>query len=428
MSPESLRSPKDIMIGERTLEEILKNHEDWVKMGCPESKNNMRANLYGADLEGTDLSGANLFNADLGEARLSYCDLSGANLRKANLDGALMHDCDLCQADMSESSMYKVDLRDSNLTKSDLTGTRLQSSCLDHAVFQKANLLGADLRDTSICDAVLCEAVLCNADLSGSTLEKSELMDADLSYANLAGTKLYEDDMTRADLHGACLNKVHVHETVFCEADLSGAVLSYSWIDNGDFKDANLQSCDSKCNSFEWDKLGPDPSEEACLKQESDKVRRFSSSDVFCLFSFESEKYGTVPCTVTYDQQAKNIMIAFADGGDDVSAKKIMMDIFGTDVFKYGDEACGSDWIGHTPPKAEFSEECAVHVAEYVEAEYLSHKARGEDGRISDIGKSIEAMKIKSDIIKKIRQSEPYFAEKGFVSPVRDADDKKSLR
>ena len=72
-----MRNPKDIKIGEFTLEEILERHKHWRYEDC-DGWQDMRANLYGA----------NLYGANLSRADLSRADLSGANLYGANLYGA----------------------------------------------------------------------------------------------------------------------------------------------------------------------------------------------------------------------------------------------------------------------------------------------------------------------------------------------------
>ena len=72
-----MREPKDIKIGEFTLEEILERHKHWWGEDC-EGWQYMRANLSGADLSGADLSRADLYRADLSRANLSRADLSGA--------------------------------------------------------------------------------------------------------------------------------------------------------------------------------------------------------------------------------------------------------------------------------------------------------------------------------------------------------------
>ena len=82
-----MRNPKDIKIGEFTLEEILERHKHWWDEDC-DGWRDMRANLSRANLSRADLSGANLSIANLSRANLSRADLSGANLYGANLSGA----------------------------------------------------------------------------------------------------------------------------------------------------------------------------------------------------------------------------------------------------------------------------------------------------------------------------------------------------
>ena len=59
-----MREPKDIKIGEFTLEEILERHRHWWFEDCDGWKD-MRANLSRANLSGANLSGANLSGANL---------------------------------------------------------------------------------------------------------------------------------------------------------------------------------------------------------------------------------------------------------------------------------------------------------------------------------------------------------------------------
>ena len=72
-----MRQPKDIKIGELTLEEILERHKHWWDEDC-EGWETMRANLSRADLSRANLSGADLSRADLYGADLSGANLSGA--------------------------------------------------------------------------------------------------------------------------------------------------------------------------------------------------------------------------------------------------------------------------------------------------------------------------------------------------------------
>ena len=84
-----MRKPKDIKIGNYTLEEILERHQHWLNKDC-ENWENMQADLHDADLHDADLRGADLHCADL-----SGADMSGADLRGANSDGVNLYNVDL---------------------------------------------------------------------------------------------------------------------------------------------------------------------------------------------------------------------------------------------------------------------------------------------------------------------------------------------
>ena len=86
------------------LNEIIENHLHWI-MEDIDGWENMRADLYGANLSSADLSGADLSRANLSRANLSRADLSSANLSRANLYGA-----DLSRADLSGANLSGANL------------------------------------------------------------------------------------------------------------------------------------------------------------------------------------------------------------------------------------------------------------------------------------------------------------------------------
>jgi hypothetical protein len=85
-----LRDPKDIIIRDTTLADILARHLRWIQNGWKDGDGASRANLSGANLSRANLSGANLSRANLSGANLSRADLSGADLSDANLSGAIL--------------------------------------------------------------------------------------------------------------------------------------------------------------------------------------------------------------------------------------------------------------------------------------------------------------------------------------------------
>ena len=71
-----MRKPSEVIINGKTLEEILENHNHWLRKDVKDWKS-MRANLSRVDLSG---------------AKLRYANLSGADLRGANLCDADFRD------------------------------------------------------------------------------------------------------------------------------------------------------------------------------------------------------------------------------------------------------------------------------------------------------------------------------------------------
>ena len=106
-----MRKPNDIIVNEKPLNEILENHNHWLRRdvkGFGSMRANLsRANLSCANLRYANLSRTNLRGANLSEADLRDANLDGANLRGANLDGANLRDANLYSA-----NLYSADLRD----------------------------------------------------------------------------------------------------------------------------------------------------------------------------------------------------------------------------------------------------------------------------------------------------------------------------
>jgi uncharacterized protein YjbI with pentapeptide repeats len=96
---------------EEELKKILENHQHWFLEDCV-GWENMRANLYYANLEGANLYYANLYGANLEGANL-YCanlkgaNLYGANLKGANLEGASLECANLEGANLKEKEKFR---------------------------------------------------------------------------------------------------------------------------------------------------------------------------------------------------------------------------------------------------------------------------------------------------------------------------------
>ena len=121
-----MRKPNEIIVNGKTLNEILENHNHYLRRDV-KGLAGMRANLRYANL-----SRAKLRYANLSRATLRGANLSDADLRNANLDGANFRDADLRDADLSYANLGGANLRDADLRNANLRG---------------ANLSDADLRD-----------------------------------------------------------------------------------------------------------------------------------------------------------------------------------------------------------------------------------------------------------------------------------------
>ena len=121
-----MRKPNEIIVNGKTLNEILENHNHYLKRDV-KGWESMRANLSRANL-----SDANLGDAYLRNANLSYADLSYANLGVANLSYANLSYADLSYADLIYANLSVANIRYANLDGANIDG---------------ANLRDADLRD-----------------------------------------------------------------------------------------------------------------------------------------------------------------------------------------------------------------------------------------------------------------------------------------
>ena len=116
-----MRKPNEIIVNGKTLNEILDNHNHYLKRdvkGLSSMRANLRdvnlrdADLRNADLRDADLRNANLRNANLSRANLRGANLRNADLRNANLGWANFRDADLSYANLGGANLRDADLRD----------------------------------------------------------------------------------------------------------------------------------------------------------------------------------------------------------------------------------------------------------------------------------------------------------------------------
>lgn len=119
-----LREPDEIMIGKKSLAEIIENHKHWLKEDCSEWVV-MRANLSYADLSYVNFKYVNL----------SYTNFCGANLKGANFNGASICYADFTSANLNSTHFGDANLKGASLNYTNLDGVSFYNANLDEAIF-----------------------------------------------------------------------------------------------------------------------------------------------------------------------------------------------------------------------------------------------------------------------------------------------------
>ena len=163
-----MRKPSEVIINGKTLEEILENHNHWLRRDV-EGWEEMRANLDGADISNTDLRFANLKYASLNDVNFYKSDLKGANLCQT-----LLRHTNLSYADFREATLNDADIFNSNLSYADFGNASLVGAYLP-----RSNLTRADFQGANLCWTHLCSCVFCDTDLR----------DCNFMYSNLRGSE-----------------------------------------------------------------------------------------------------------------------------------------------------------------------------------------------------------------------------------------------
>jgi uncharacterized protein YjbI with pentapeptide repeats len=126
----------------------------------------------------------------------------------------------------------------------DLSNHNLQFIDFTDAWLEQVNFSGCDLTGADFTGAVLARANFTGANLNGANFSKANLgkasfLNADLAFAKLDGAIVNDTDFTGASLIHADLIKLEGTE----QAKFSKTIFSHAKLDNWDFKETDLTSC-----------------------------------------------------------------------------------------------------------------------------------------------------------------------------------------
>lgn len=152
---------------------------------------------------------------------------------------------------------------------------------------------------------------------------------------------------------------------------------------------------------------------EKCLIAENGNVRVFISQDgTSCSTAYYSEKQGNVkPCTVTLNKRLGTITVGMEDGGKQVSAKKLVEEVWGS-------KAGGRPGVAGGPREEKMTEEDLQKIANL--ANERLNEARGTDETLDNILDIISKENDKHHTIQEIEKTVSDRTRKGINDTVAE--------
>ena len=185
-----MREPKDIKIGDYTLEEILERHQHWLNRDC-ENWESMRADLHDADLH---------------DANMSYTNMRGIDMRGANMKGANMHGADISYVNIRYTNLHDVNMSYANMHDADMSGTNMNGVDMRYANMHGVDMRGANMRGVDMCGADISYANMHGAYMRGTNMRNANMRYGDISYTNMRGV-----DMSGTNMNGVNMSYANMH-------------------------------------------------------------------------------------------------------------------------------------------------------------------------------------------------------------------------
>lgn len=263
----SRRSPKNVMIGDKSLEQILSRYGEYLDVmesftydhdeKFPEIMKRLKKEISKfKDLPlvhkmNTSLSsisksmilslhGLDLHNVDLHDANLSLIDFSNVNLDKANLSGANLEGSILSFVSMNNANLNKAKLNDVYMhqvisSKTKLTNVIMPYCTIEQSAFYYCDFHSSVIDRSSICNSSFyscnCNRVeFCGTVFDGSYISTSTFVRANLFEASLE--KLFiADDLDR--IYSEAINVPHIPY----KCPVEGSFIGWKKVCTGNFNE-----------------------------------------------------------------------------------------------------------------------------------------------------------------------------------------------
>ena len=169
------------------LNDILKQHDLWLKNDGGVRADLSDTDLFGADLRGVNLRFANLSGSDLRKTDLRYTELFRADLRGVDLRFADLSGSYLIEADLSGSDLREADLRWAYLRGAYLSGANINWPI---ACPEKGSFIGFKKARTETSNYIVELEIQADSERCSSTSRKCRCSKAKvISITNLDGSQ-----------------------------------------------------------------------------------------------------------------------------------------------------------------------------------------------------------------------------------------------
>lgn len=237
----TLRDPKNVKIGKRTLRQILDDHKKWL------NKEGKRAILSYQNLSDVNLSGE-----DLRKVLFVNTNLSGSNLSGANLDGANLQNAEVCGCDFTGANLCRVYAIHANFTEAQMGKAKLTKARLSFSTFTDADLSDSNCDDAYFDFCNMCNTHFTRANLTEVNFENARSYEVDFCYASMKraiflGAVLFGCGFQYSDLQEADFDSARLMYSAFCNANLEDVNFEHAGLYDTDFLNAKMDGVTNLC-------------------------------------------------------------------------------------------------------------------------------------------------------------------------------------
>lgn len=175
---ENLRDPKDVIIGDKTLAELIAIHNEWLQSA--ENYVNPPVKLANADLSNVNLESVNFSHIDMIDVNFEGSNLRNAYLHMSTMTRVIFNDTCLYNAKMGSTlqtatSFDGADLSFANLQCAHMylasfDNTNLYGVNFDTAVIDRASFYHSKCKEASFVDALIFESTFKDTSLESATV------------------------------------------------------------------------------------------------------------------------------------------------------------------------------------------------------------------------------------------------------------------